>query len=550
MHSMVVFADIASEVTTVTDPGLIRQHLENKLPNKKPAPAGMVEETQEGAVSPTLEKIHLQLKKVIIKGNTVFSNEELQAMFKSSLDRTISLGDLVRLVNAITKKYRSQGYILSRALLPPQEIKNGVVTVQIIEGYISQATVEGNVGVTKSLLERYGKQITQLRPFQISYLERDMLLMNDLPGITVKAVIHPSKTIPGAADLVLVAERAMVQGNVSYDNVGTRYIGPQEIGVKVTLNSTMMAGDSNSLRYVTVPHTTELSFTEFIHTNPIGTNGLRFTLGGNYSQTHPLFTLSPVDVMGTNTYVFTDLTYPIWRTRTADLFVHSTFSYQNVKSTILSTLFYYDLIRPLTIGGNFDSSDSWQGYNNLSLNLEHGFNIMGATRHFLQSRPLAVPNYTKLMLTGSRLQLISDRFSLLGAFSGQYSCNPLLASVQYSYGGPNFGRGYDPSAIVGDDGLGAKIELRFSTDPEWRWLKQVQYYVFYDGGEIWNRDGVSLPAKQSAFSTGVGLRINFIPQISGNFYIAKPLTLPVQTLTAMGQNGNQWRSFFQLSLDV
>ena len=41
-------------------------------------------------------------------------------------------------------------------------------------------------------------------------------------------------------------------------------------------------------------------------------------------------------------------------------------------------------------------------------------------------------------------------------------------------------------------------------------LNAVQWYLFYDAGIVWNRDGVNLFPKQSATSIGLGSRLTII----------------------------------------
>jgi len=542
-------SDLSSAIPSSVNAGVVGNRLQgNIVPKFAPGAAPVTrEQAAEKAASAAEEKIHFKLTKVVFKGNTVFTTKDLQAIFQSSINQTISLGKLRSLVNEVTKKYRDAGYILSKAILPPQTIKGGIVEVQVIEGFIDRVIVKGNPGLAKSLIVRYGTSIARARPLQFHMLERDMLLINDLPGITTKAVITPSKNVPEAADLTLFVESRKATAFASYDNYGTRYIGPQETSLGATFNSAMYPGDSNSFRIVTVAQTNEMQFYEFIQTIPVGISGTKLTLGGNYSQTHPEFTLSGLQLIGRSQTLFTDLAYPVTRTRSKNILLHAGLNYQNVSSTILGFPFYADRIRSLIIGGKIDGVDSWSGYNTFGTDIEHGFAILGANYKPLdQSRPFGIPNFTKISANLSRLQGLSSRFSLLAAFKGQYAFNPLLAVEQYPYGGPDFGRGYDPSEIIGDDGLAGKLELRMDAAPELKLLQTIQYYVFYDGGLIWNRDTVDLPRKQSAFSAGVGARFMFIPQITGNFFIAKPLTLPVATIEQMGQNGNKCRVFFQI----
>ncbi len=541
------------QIPSTVDSGVVGNRLQGKLlPAFKPA-GKFVNEMQEQKTpeNAAAEKIHFKLSNVSIKGNTVLPSAELLAIFKPYINTTISLAKLQELVTDVTKKYREAGYVLSRAILPPQTIKNGAVQVQVIEGFISKVNITGNPGLALSLLKEYGEQIKQMKPLQFKKLERDMLLMDDLVGISVKSVITPSKDIPGSADLTLVVDRQPVTAFASYDNLGTRYLGPQETTVGFSLNSVLFPGDTNAFRAVTTAQTTQLQFYEITHAQPIGINGTQIVLGGNYSNTKPGFLLRGFDVIGRSFSLFGDLSNAVLRTRSENILLHSGFNYQNVSSTILGTPFYFDRIRSLILGAKFDAVDSWHGANNLGVDLEHGFKIMGA--HFdpaTQSRPEGVPNFTKYTVKLSRLQGISSRFSLLAAFQVQYAFNPLLATEQYAYGGADFGRGYDPSSIIGDDGLAGKLELRMDTAPELRFLQQIQYYAFYDGGMIWNRDTTNLPAKQSAFSTGFGARFGFMPNLSGNLFIAKPLTLKVATLQASGQNATRCRVFFQITANI
>jgi hemolysin activation/secretion protein len=84
------------------------------------------------------------------------------------------------------------------------------------------------------------------------------------------------------------------------------------------------------------------------------------------------------------------------------------------------------------------------------------------------------------------------------------------------------------------------------TYPGAKFLQAVQYYMFYDLGIILNKDSFDLPNQQSLTSVGGGARVTFFPQITGNFYVGKPLTRQVAVLTALNRNSTGSRLFFQL----
>jgi len=538
--------DVLGAIPSVSDAGLTQKRL-----SAEPTPKfGNGKSTIQGFEKPAMpsgaDKIHFTFNKVIFEGNTVFSSEELETIFKSSEHKNISLTDLQNMVDAVTAKYRNAGYILSRAILPPQTIKGGVVKVQVIEGFISHIIIKGDISWVKSEVNGYSEEILKSKPLNIKVLENSLLLSNDLPGMTVKAVLTPSPNVPAGADLTLVATEQRYNGYLSYDNFGTRYLGPKELGAGITGNSLTFPGSSDSFRFMTVTQTDEMQYYQLLHTNPIGNSGGKFTFDAEYTDTLPGFTLSQLNVRGRSQLFYVDLSYPMVRSRQENFNIHSSFNYQNVMSTILGEPFYNDLLRSLIIGGQYTLLDQYRGFNTVQINLKHGFTIMGAVMHVNQSRPLAVPDYTHINLDLSRLQALWSNFTLFMAIQGQYAFNPLLATEQYAYGGAYWGRGYDPSEIVGDSGLAGKLELRIDTAPARVWLQSVQYYVFYDLGEIWNRDGVDLQARQSAISTGFGARFVFIPNLTANLFVAQPLTHSISAQVLMNKNPRIPRGFFQL----
>jgi hemolysin activation/secretion protein len=543
---------VLNQETNFTDAGRVGNQLQNNLPRApKFAPKPKLLRPDQQSQATKASKLKFKLMNVIITGNTVYSTAELRKIFQPKLNKTITLSELQDMVHVVTTKYREAGYVLSRAILPPQIIKDGVVHVHVIEGFVSGVIVKGNVtGSQKCLIRAYGEHIAAGKPLQIHTLQRYALIANDLPGYTVQAVLTPSPTVPAAADITLITTRARASGFISYDNWGTRYLGPQETTHGINLYSVFVPGDSNAYRFTVTGRPQELRFVEFIHSRPLDTNGTRLQVGSNYTETRPGFVLNPVSIVGRNLLVFTDISHPWVRDRSFNFLTHTAFNYQNVNSGILGFPFYQDRIRSVVIGAVLDSIDEWHGINNLSFDATHGMAIWGSGFHNEQSRPQGQSNYTRLNLSASRLQALNPRFSLLIAMHTQYSYEPLLATEQFGVGGPDLGRGYDPSEIVGDSGFSGKLELRFDTIPQWKFLQSVQYFTFYDMGVIWNKDLRDFPNRQSLMSVGVGARFLFLPQLTGTFFFGKPFTRPVATMVALNENGNQVRSFFQLVLNV
>lgn len=496
------------------------------------------------------EKIKFQLKKIILKGNHVYSSKELETLYADKINKTITIVELFAIVDSITNYYRNNGYILSQAVLPPQKITNsGVVTIQIVEGYIDKVKIVGNPRGARAIILAYGEQIKKNRPLKFETMTHYMYLANKIPGAEIKAVLEPSKRKTGAADLNLVVVEKLITGILSYDDYGTLYMGPHQITGAATLNSIFLSGDSTTFTYLTATQDHELRYGDISYSTFLGSKGLQLTLDGNKSLTHPGFVLEPLDTIGNAITYSATLQYPVILTADQNLTLNGSLLYVNSRTTQSSLLLYDDRIRPASIGATYTVSDRFLGSNYIAAQLTHGFNIWNASNDpnsLKTSRFGADGIFTKWNLQATRLQGIYDRFSAFFIAQGQYSYNPLLTYEQFGFGGSQLGRGYDPAEILGDRGLAGSAELRMDIYPEKLWINTLQLYAFYDAGVVWDlRNLPTNPQKQSATSTGMGVRVAFAKYISGNFMITQPLTKSVAAEELIGRGKNP-RTFFSI----
>lgn len=135
--------------------------------------------------------------------------------------------------------------------------------------------------------------------------------------------------------------------------------------------------------------------------------------------------------------------------------------------------------------------------------------------------------------------------NVLFGLKGQLSNDAQLSSEEFGFGGKDYGRGYDPSEIVGDDGYAGKIELQWNQPYDLDFVDKYHVYTFFDAGRVWNNDPVTASQGiDTATSTGLGVRATFAKDVNAGLMIAYPLDRSVQT------TGNQGpRIFFNLSKD-
>ena len=85
----------------------------------------------------------LVLKKVEFTGNTVISDEELQKITRSFLNRPLTVRDLEELRTRITAVYVDAGYINSGAVIPGQSSADGLLKIKVVEGNLTEVRLEG-----------------------------------------------------------------------------------------------------------------------------------------------------------------------------------------------------------------------------------------------------------------------------------------------------------------------------------------------------------------------------------------------------------------------
>ena len=493
---------------------------------------------------------HFVLQKLVIEGATVFPAADLSPLFQPLIGHDVTLQRIYDVAAAITAKYGSNGYILAQAVLPAQRIANGVVQVQVVEGFVDKVSFKNETGapLDDDLLQAYAAKISASRPLQAAILERYLLLMNDLPGVTARSYMQPSPSTPGAAEMVVVVERKIVDGLARIDNRGSRFLGPYEGLLEGNLNDVLGRDERTGVRFVNTVPLRDLHYAEIYHDEPIGTEGTKATLDFFWTNANPgefLTGLRDTDYSGS-----AQLTHPFIRSRAQNFIGLARFEASNLQANLNGIPISNDHLRILRAQLSWDGIDAfWNtAASTAAIEYSQGLPILGDTTAL--SRPGASTTFAKFTGQVSRTQSLGDRFTLFGgqfslyaAAAGQVSRQVLPSSEEFGFGGPDFGRGYDPSEIVGDMGMAGKVELRWGQEVGNAWLRDCQLYGFYDAGVVWSN--ITVPGssnQQSATSTGAGGRIDLQYGISGYVEVGVPLTHVV-----VAEGNKKPRVFFGVS---
>ena len=542
--SIPALAQVPDAQTGTASAGRVQE--QQRLPELRdgPLPSVDVQRPQAQGAPAGSDNIRFTLNNLNITGASVYTDAELQKIYAGSLGQTITLTDLYQIAAELTNTYRNDGYILTQVIVPPQTIEGGAAELQVVEGYLYTVNValeEGARAETDAamkLIRGYADRITTGAALNMADLERYLLFINDLPGVSARGVLAPSPGHVGGADLNILVQRDPFEAVIGADNYGTKYLGAVQFSGATAFNSMLGMNERITAQMIVAPdpgQPIELAYFATGYSQPLGTNGLRLDINASYTATEPGYTLDQFDVKGNSRFIEAVLNYPLKRSRNTNIYTTFSFDLRDVDTRNNVEDTRTDHIRAVRGGVRFEHLDRifGAGLNMLDFQVSKGLDIFGASsqRDVNKSRPDGDTTFTKAVIEAQRLQRLAQNWNLLVAARGQLSNGPLLSSEEFGVGGMGFGRGYDPSEIIGDEGVAGKVEVQWNIPGDIGFTNSHQLFTFFDAGRIWNDDPTS--AKQKAdtvTSAGFGVRAKIGDTANVDMTVAVPLNRSVQTM--------------------
>lgn len=504
------------------------------------------------------DKVTVMVRDIKIEGATAYSAEELMPFYQKLIGQTVPVSEIFEAAEAITLKYREDGYILSQALVPEQRVSDGVYTIRVVEGYVSEVVVTGDIGAVRDLIQDMVNHIPEERPINNATIERYLLLARDVPGIALSGVFRVAAGGAGARQLVLQVSRKEYGGNFAYDNRGSRFLGPGEMSGEVQVNSFTTLGERLDFVYfntlsllkghpiIGVDGGDDQRFGEATFSAYLGSDGVKYSIFAGAGPANPGYTLASALFHSDLETAGGSIEYPIVRSRAFDLKVREQFDMTNstVRTGVNQTLASGTFLRVLRSYLDTDFSDGIGAAYNMEVSLSRGLHILGALNNnkgsnvFTLPRPDARTEFTKINFDGSRLQHIYDfddgPLDLQFALSGQYSNDILYPNEEFRLGGFTYGRGYWAGRLTGDHGVGGTIEPRYNSVTGLPFINDddflPQYYAFFDAGRVWSKaSGDTGPF--SLASVGGGIRVTSWEWLHTDLEIAHPLTIPIYAVS-------------------
>ena len=476
----------------------------------------------------------VRVTEVSVDGVTAFPAADIARYTEGLTGPAVPLPRIDAARQAILQHYRSAGYVLSTvsANLDTAAKLRFIVT----EGRIASVKLDGDIGPAGVQVLRFLNRLTEVKgPIDSATLERYLLLAQDVPGVTLRAVLQPSADDPGALNLIAEVSRQQVSGLASFDNRAFVQTGPVEgLGV-LDLNSFSEVGEKTELTfYHTFPDSQ--NFGQIAEEMFLGGSGLKLRLYAGQGAAIPTGGgangLAEENYHGFTQVIGGVLSYPIIRSRQQTLNVYGSLDAleSNVRTGppgngAILTITSFDSLRVLRVGEDYAMSDLWLGAerpanNVVSFRMSQGLQILGAENNGTApdaARQGEQSNFFKINFQLSRTQTLFTPYegssvALMGLLVGQWTENILPPSEQFYLGGAQYTRGYYSGQIPGDKALAATIELQFNTGTNlsmWGLSADVstQFYLFYDWGEVWQNQANDFATSVTSIGGGVRMQV-------------------------------------------
>ena len=422
-----------------------------------------------------------------------FAKDELKKVIQDLYNKELTFADIQSAALRIKNFYNQKGYFLANAVIPKQEVENGIVIIFITEGKLDTKNPYIIKKTDLRLKEDIPKQyLTQSMNGEVTQqgLERGLLNFNDTPGVAGTITLEPGDE-PGTTKIILdVVEGPLLSGSVTVDNYGSRYTGEIRTTGTVNINNPTKYGDQVGLTKIIAPKD-NFDLNQATYSFPLGRSGLRGTASyskleykiGKELETNPMS-------MGTADLYSTSVKYPLYRTAKRSFFVDGSYDKKKLYNESTGTVTSNKELDNYGLGFTLQNTDEFitAGFSQLSFTQTYGDLDLSKVASSLTSDQGAGGaktngSFEKSALQLLRIQRVTEKLNLQLLANAQFANKNLDSSEKLSLGGATGVRAYPSGEASGDEGRKVSIDAKYNVKSGTK-FGDIIASVFYDYGKI------------------------------------------------------------------
>ena len=459
------------------------------------------------------DQLFFTFQEFTLTGSFTLPEAELRALWDRQPGETASVGDIFRFAEAITATYRARGYLLGFALVPPQDIRAGRFTLRLVEGQLDRLVLTSDPLISdplagdplaadmQALLQRWFLQLQKQAPLTQDQLENFLLRVNRLPGLAAQAILQPG-TKPQTTDIYLQARQTGRQINLTASNHLSSSLGREVTTLDLNQPHALKAGDQLSISLRSAPDMGVYRYGRASWQSPPGDAGS--TLSLTASQTRIRAKKGALAATGFASQAETAsaaLVWPHWQTRAQSLSTSLALTSSDSRADYGGAALYHDKL--LQLEGRLDYSQRRTGGASWSAGLASLHGLDGADTR-ANSRTGSHPAFHSLQLGGAASLPFARReygqFYLRLGLKAQLPVTgkPLPAEAECSFGGRQFGSGFEAGTLSGEACLLGSLKLGWEETGRDIWLHA-------DAGQLRQKGALAAGEKRSAAASSFGL---------------------------------------------
>lgn len=423
----------------------------------------------------------IDVSKFTITGMTLITQDQAQESLKPFMGQKLTLDQIKDAGAAVTHLYSQMGRV-AQAVIPPQDVQNGVIQIKIIEGKVGDVVVELDKVAPSRLNENVIQKFITARNargdlIDLNGLEHSLALLNEMPGNEVNGELSPGSVEEASNIQVHAKDTGFFAGRVDASNYGAASTGIAQLTGSLSLNNPSGNGDQATLDVIGSQGSV---FGQFKYAMPIGYDGWRVAGGVSVLDYSSLSNFSSTATQGTAQTYGIYATYALERTAKSNKTIVINFenkNYDNLTNDIETSNYQINNLSAGINGNNFYDQAylTWGATVTLGhLSINNASQLMND-----QNGPQTSGYFGKLALNASVTQpLPINRTNIMGAIYGQLANTNLNSAEQFYLGGPYGVRAYPVAQGGGAQGLIASVEVMHT------YQNQLQVGLFADAGLV------------------------------------------------------------------
>ena len=533
--------------------GILRKDFEALVESLREEYLGLVDVDENGFTEAERKRISDVMRELMDSENPERDMDEVRSLVEGLRDQRyrraagMTIGQIQEVAAAVAQRYRSAGFILAQAFIPVQEVKDGVVIIEVFEGKLGQVVFQGNEMYREEVLAKPFSDLIDA-PVNDASIETALLHTSDLPGISVFGVFQPGTEV-GETDLIVrVQDERHWQASLRADNYGTRFTGQYRVFADLQWNNPTGVGDRFYAAVLRQFDPTNGRYWQLEYERPVGPPGTTIGISG---QRNPFDVGGPqagAGLAGESEIFRLFGRHSVIRSRERNLSTIVSWRRSNAVTTSFGVPVFEDNLSVIEVEFDYDSIDSRaRGLNLAALGFTFGLGDllggvgdgkvadMGGTcpSRTGESGACATNNFFKAYGSYSRLQKITEDISILLRTEGQFSPDLLTSLEQFNIGGPASVRAYPVSERLFDSGVFGSLELTVNAPGfsrasafggmTWGQLLRVSFFSDFAYGHL--NDAPAVPSPSASFyGYGAGLAFGIPGSLQGRLQYARPFT--------------------------